>query len=133
MDVVAAIAALVGSFFLLDVGADSFTDTDAIGDVARRLNASEGIVGLLTAGGEWEELVVVVLALAGGHQALAVGNIIGSCIANLTGSMPLGLVGPRPLVLEAPSSSSPPPRTWLRMREPGFPLTTPGRSRAWPV
>lgn len=96
MDVALAVAALVGGFILLEFGADHFTD--AIGAVARRLRASEGTIGLLTAGGEWEELVVVVLALAGGHQALAAGNIVGSCIANLTGSMPLGFLGSRPLV-----------------------------------
>jgi Ca2+/Na+ antiporter len=98
MDIVLAVAALVAGFILVEVGADHFTES--IGALARRLNASEGTVGLLTAGGEWEELVVVVLALAGGHQALAAGNIIGSCVANLSGSMPLGFLGPRPLVLD---------------------------------
>lgn len=98
MDLIAALAALVAGLVLLEVGADRFTD--AIGGVARRLDASEGVVGLLTAGGEWEELLVVVLALVGGHPALAVGNVIGSCIANLTGSMPLGFLGSRPLLLD---------------------------------
>jgi cation:H+ antiporter len=45
-------------------------------------------------------LVVVALALVGGHPALAVGNVIGSCLANLSGSLPLGLLGKRPLVLD---------------------------------
>ena len=98
MDIVLAVAALVGGLVLLEWGAERFTR--AIGALARRLRASEGVVGLLTAGGEWEELVVVVLALAGGHPALAVGNVIGSCLANLIGSMPLGLLGKRPLVLD---------------------------------
>ena len=98
MDIVLAVAALVGGLVLLEWGAERFTR--AIGALARRLRASEGVVGLLTAGGEWEELVVVVLALAGGHPALAVGNVIGSCLANLLGSMPLGLLGKRPLVLD---------------------------------
>lgn len=98
MDIVLAIVAVVAGLILLEAGADRFTD--AVGVLARRLRASEGVVGLLTAGGEWEELVVVGLALAGGHPGLAVGNIIGSCIANLTGSMPLGLLGRRPLVLD---------------------------------
>ena len=98
MDILLAVAALVGGLVLLEWGAERFTR--AIGALARRLRASEGVVGLLTAGGEWEELVVVVLALAGGHPALAVGNVIGSCLANLIGSMPLGLLGKRPLVLD---------------------------------
>ena len=98
MGIALAIVALVAGLILLEAGADRFTD--AVGALALRLRASEGVVGLLTAGGEWEELVVVVLALAGGHPGLAVGNIIGSCIANLTGSMPLGLLGKRPIVLD---------------------------------
>jgi len=98
MDIVLAIAALVVGLIVLEWGAERFTG--AIGAIARRLRASEGVVGLLTAGGEWEELVVVALALAGGHPALAVGNVVGSCLANLIGSMPLGLLGTRPLVLD---------------------------------
>ncbi len=98
MDILLAVAALVGGLIVLEWGAERFTG--AIGALARRLRASEGVVGLLTAGGEWEELVVVALALAGGHPALAVGNVVGSCLANLIGSMPLGLLGTRPLVLD---------------------------------
>ena len=98
MDSVLAVAALVVGLIVLEWGAERFTG--AIGALARRLRASEGVVGLLTAGGEWEELVVVALALAGGHPALAVGNVVGSCLANLIGSMPLGLLGTRPLVLD---------------------------------
>ncbi len=98
MDSVLAVAALVVGLIVLEWGAERFTG--AIGALARRLRASEGVIGLLTAGGEWEELVVVALALAGGHPALAVGNVVGSCLANLIGSMPLGLLGRRPLVLD---------------------------------
>ncbi len=98
MDILLAVAALVGGLIVLEWGAERFTG--AIGAIARNLRASEGVVGLLTAGGEWEELVVVALALAGGHPALAVGNVVGSCLANLIGSMPLGLLGKRPLVLD---------------------------------
>jgi len=98
MDIVLAVAALVVGLIVLEWGAERFTG--AIGAIARNLRASEGVVGLLTAGGEWEELVVVALALAGGHPALAVGNVVGSCLANLIGSMPLGLLGRRPLVLD---------------------------------
>jgi len=91
MDILLAVAALVGGLIVLEWGAERFTG--AIGAIARHLRASEGVVGLLTAGGEWEELVVV-------HPALAVGNVVGSCLANLIGSMPLGLLGKRPLVLD---------------------------------
>ncbi len=98
MDVALSVAALVVGLVLLEAGAERFTG--AIGAIARRLRASEGVVGLLTAGGEWEELVVVALALGGGHPALAVGNVIGSCLANLLGSLPLGLLGKRPLALD---------------------------------
>src|ERR671937_2007019 len=98
MGVVLSVMALVVGLVLLEWGAERFTR--AIAALARRLRASEGVVGLLTAGGEWEELLVVVLALAGVHPALAVGNVIGSCLANLIGSLPLGLLGKRPLVLD---------------------------------
>jgi K+-dependent Na+/Ca+ exchanger-like protein len=91
-----AFVAMLAGLFLLEAGADRLTD--AIVALARRLHASEHVVGLLTAGGEWEELIVVVLAIAAGHPALAVGNVIGSCLANLIGSMPLGFLGARPLV-----------------------------------
>lgn len=96
VEIAVAIAALLVGLALLEIGADHFTD--AIGNLARRLRASETMVGLLTAGGEWEELVVVLLAIVGGHPGLAVGNVIGSCLANLIGSLPLGFLGPRPLV-----------------------------------
>jgi K+-dependent Na+/Ca+ exchanger-like protein len=96
MSPIAAILALLIGLVLLEAGADRFTD--AIASLARRLRASENVVGLLTAGGEWEELLVVILAIAAGHPGLAVGNVIGSCLANLIGSMPLGFFGPRPLV-----------------------------------
>jgi len=98
VDIILSVAALVAGLALLEWGAGRLTG--AIGALARRLRAAEGVVGLLTAGGEWEELVVVLLALAGGHPALAVGNVIGSCLANLIGSMPLGLLGRRPLALD---------------------------------
>ena len=91
-----AMAAMLGGLFLLEAGADRLTD--AIAALARLFRAPEFVIGLLTAGGEWEELIVVVLAIFSGHPALAVGNVIGSCLANLIGSMPLGFLGSRPLV-----------------------------------
>jgi cation:H+ antiporter len=85
---------LVG-LVVLEAGAEHFTG--AIAALARRLRASEGAVGLLTAGGEWEELVVVVLAVVSGHAGIAVGNVVGACLANLIGSMPLGMLARKPL------------------------------------
>jgi Ca2+/Na+ antiporter len=91
-----AAAAILAGLFLLELGADRLTDT--IGVIARRLRASDHVVGLLTAGGEWEELIVVILAILAGHPGLAAGTIVGSCLANLIGSMPLGFLGERSLV-----------------------------------
>ncbi len=53
-DVVAFnIAAFIASLFLLEFGADKFIDHTAI--VARRTGISQTVIGLITAGGEWEE------------------------------------------------------------------------------
>ena len=84
------IAVFLAGLFLLEKGADLFTDK--IGELAERTRASETVVGLLTAGIEWEELVVVVIAAATGNIGIAVGNVIGSNIANITGSFSLGLL-----------------------------------------
>lgn len=96
MDIVLAVAAILAGLVALEIGAERFTG--AIGALARRFRASEGTVGLLTAGGEWEELLVVVLAVVSGHAGLAVGNVVGACLANLIGSMPLGMLARKPLV-----------------------------------
>ena len=39
---------------------------------------------------------MVILAIVAGHPGLAVGTIVGSCLANLIGSMPLGFLGSQP-------------------------------------
>lgn len=92
-----ALALLVG-IVLLERGADWFVDAAAA--LATRLHAPQTFVGLLTAGGEWEELVVVLTAVFGGHGGIALGDIVGSTIANILGSFPLGLFGRKPLVVE---------------------------------
>ncbi|KAL7746678.1 hypothetical protein RI367_007957 [Sorochytrium milnesiophthora] len=79
---------------LLEKGADRFLDSTAT--VARRLHIPQILVALLTAGAEWEELAVVVVALAQGHPYLALGNVLGSCVANVLGSFSLGLLFPPP-------------------------------------
>ncbi len=84
----AYIAAFLVGLLLLERGADLFTGS--VGRLAKRTGASETVVGLLTAGMEWEELIVVSLAAATGHLGIAVGNLIGSNIANIAGSFALG-------------------------------------------
>ena len=83
---------------LLERGADWFTDAAAA--LATRLHAPQTVVGLLTAGGEWEELVVVLAAVLGGHGDIALGDVLGSTIANVLGSFPLGLLARKPLLIE---------------------------------
>ncbi|KAM5353428.1 hypothetical protein ACJ41O_000078 [Fusarium nematophilum] len=90
-DVVAFnIASFLSALFLLEFGADKFIDHTAI--VARHTGLSETVVGLLTAGGEWEELAVVVASLARGRSSLAMGNVIGAAISNVLGAFSLGLL-----------------------------------------
>lgn len=48
------IAVFIITLVVLEFGADKFIDHTAI--VARRTGISETLVGLLTAGGEWEEV-----------------------------------------------------------------------------
>ncbi|KAK3293338.1 uncharacterized protein B0H64DRAFT_419108 [Chaetomium fimeti] len=84
------ISAFVAGLFLLQYGADKFIDHTAI--VAERLNVSPTLIGLLTCGAEWEELVVVAVALSQKDSNLALGNIIGSSIANVLSSFSLGLL-----------------------------------------
>ncbi|KAF5687828.1 sodium calcium transporter [Fusarium denticulatum] len=83
-------AVFISTLFLLEFGADKFVDHTAI--VARRTGIPDTLIALLTAGAEWEELVVVVASLAQGRPALAVGNIIGSAISNILGAFSLGLL-----------------------------------------
>jgi Ca2+/Na+ antiporter len=46
--------AFIASLFLLEFGADKFIDHTAA--AARRLNISQTLIALLTAGAEWEEV-----------------------------------------------------------------------------
>ncbi|XP_014553585.1 hypothetical protein COCVIDRAFT_107319 [Bipolaris victoriae FI3] len=84
------IAAFIATLFLLEFGADKFIDHTAV--VARRTGISETVVGLLTAGGEWEELAVVIASLARNRGSLAIGNIVGSAVSNILGAFSLGLL-----------------------------------------
>lgn len=85
-----ALASFVCGLFLLERGADNFVDSTAV--VAKRLGVSPTLIGLLTCGAEWEELVVIVVALGQGQQSMALGNLMGSSIANVLGSFSLGLL-----------------------------------------
>jgi Ca2+/Na+ antiporter len=84
------IASFIAGLFLLEYGADKFIDHTAI--VAKRLNVSPTLVGLLTCGAEWEELVVIAVALGQKNQSMALGNLMGSSIANILASFSLGLL-----------------------------------------
>jgi Ca2+/Na+ antiporter len=84
------VASFVCALFVLEFGADKFIDHTAI--VADRTGIPESIIGLLTAGAEWEELAVVVVCILRNRSSLAVGNIIGSGISNILGAFSLGLV-----------------------------------------
>jgi Ca2+/Na+ antiporter len=83
-------ASFVCALFVLEFGADKFIDHTAI--VAERTGIPESIIGLLTAGAEWEELAVVVICVLRSRSSLAVGNIIGSGISNILGAFSLGLI-----------------------------------------
>ncbi|KAH8921890.1 hypothetical protein BT69DRAFT_1351296 [Atractiella rhizophila] len=83
-------ATFLAALFLLEFGADKFIHHTAV--FARRTGLPETVVGLLTAGGEWEELAVVVASLAHGRSSLAMGNVIGAAISNILGAFSLGLL-----------------------------------------
>jgi Ca2+/Na+ antiporter len=85
-----SIAAFICALFVLEFGADKFIDHTAV--LAKRTGISEGLIALLTAGAEWEELAVVVFAIARGRNSLALGNVVGSAISNILGAFSLGLL-----------------------------------------
>lgn len=89
-DILFNVAAFVAGLSLLERGAKLFISSATT--LAKRLRLPEVLVAILIAGAEWEELAVVLLSLAQKRPALAVGNIIGSCIANVLGAFALGLV-----------------------------------------
>ena len=52
--VVYNIATFIAALFLLEFGADQFVDHTAV--VVRRTGIPETVIGLVTAGAEWEEV-----------------------------------------------------------------------------
>lgn len=85
-----SIAAFICALFLLEKGADEFLDNTAI--LAKRTGIPEGLIALLTAGAEWEELAVVLFSMIRGRESLALGNVVGSAISNILGAFSLGLL-----------------------------------------
>jgi Ca2+/Na+ antiporter len=88
--IIYSIAASICALFVLEFGTDKFLDHTAI--LAKRTGVSEGLIALLTAGAEWEELAVVVISIARGRESLALGNVVGSAISNILGAFSLGLI-----------------------------------------
>ncbi|KAI8903648.1 Sodium/calcium exchanger protein-domain-containing protein [Powellomyces hirtus] len=88
------VALFLLALFLLEESAERFVESTAV--LSHRLHVPPIAIALLTAGAEWEELAVVVVALAQGHSGLGLGNVLGSCTANILGSFSLGLLFPGP-------------------------------------
>ncbi|TIA40674.1 hypothetical protein D6C78_02379 [Aureobasidium pullulans] len=84
------VASFICALFALEFGADKFVDHTAV--VADRTGIPEAVIGLLTAGAEWEELAVVIACMLQNRPSLAIGNIVGSCISNILGAFSLGLI-----------------------------------------
>jgi len=75
--------AIVAGFLMLAWGADRFVDGAA--SIARVLGVSPMIIGLtiVSLGTSAPEIVVAIMASAGGAPGLAIGNALGSNIANI--------------------------------------------------
>ncbi|THX06467.1 hypothetical protein D6D13_06493 [Aureobasidium pullulans] len=84
------VASFICALFVLEFGADKFVDHTAV--VADRTGIPEAVIGLLTAGAEWEELAVVIACMLQNRPSLAIGNIVGSGISNILGAFSLGLI-----------------------------------------
>ncbi|KAJ9614239.1 hypothetical protein H2200_002375 [Cladophialophora chaetospira] len=78
------------SIYTLSTSTDAFISSTSA--LAHRLKISETLIALLTAGAEWEELAVVISALAQHRPHLALGNVLGSCVANILGAFSLGVL-----------------------------------------
>ena len=71
------IAAFIATLFLLEFGADKFIDHTAV--VARRTRIPETIIGLLTAGGEWEEVWSQLSVVFSAASVLTISDGIARC------------------------------------------------------
>lgn len=90
VEIILFIVVFIVSLAMLAWGADCFVDNTAT--IARRTGISPLLIGLLTAGAEWEELFIVISAITQHNPNLAIGNIIGSCISNILGAFSIGLI-----------------------------------------
>ncbi|SAM81668.1 uncharacterized protein UBRO_03237 [Ustilago bromivora] len=80
----------VAGLLILERAADGFIRQ--IAQLAGLLGISPTLIALLTAGAEWEELVVVVASIAHGASDLAIANVVGSAISNVLGAFSLGIL-----------------------------------------
>ena len=78
-----AVIRLVGGLACLVFGSNAFVDSAT--DVAVSLGVSEAVIGLtIVAGGtSLPELATSVVAARKGQSAIAMGNVIGSCVYNI--------------------------------------------------
>ncbi|CBQ72442.1 conserved hypothetical protein [Sporisorium reilianum SRZ2] len=80
----------VAGLLLLEKAADGFIRQ--VSQLSTLLGISPTLIALLTAGAEWEELVVVVASIAHGASDLAIANVVGSAISNVLGAFSLGIL-----------------------------------------
>ncbi|CDU25772.1 uncharacterized protein SPSC_05943 [Sporisorium scitamineum] len=80
----------VAALLLLGKAADGFIRH--VSQLSTLLGISPTLIALLTAGAEWEELVVVVASIAHGASNLAIANVVGSAISNILGAFSLGIL-----------------------------------------
>lgn len=83
MSLIASIIWLIVSLALILIGANALTDGSSA--IAKRMGVSDLIIGLTVVafGTSTPELVISIVAAAGGNPSIAVGNIVGSNILNI--------------------------------------------------
>lgn len=80
----------VAGLVLLEKAADGFVRH--VSQLSAQLGIGPALIAVLTAGAEWEELVVVIASIGHGAYNLAIANIIGSAISNILGAFSLGIL-----------------------------------------
>ncbi len=99
---------LVLGIVLLPLGGEALVQGAV--DIAKRLNVSEAVIGLtiLAVGTSLPELAASVLAARKGETALAMGNVLGSCLFNIllilgvTGVIAESVVDPKLVSFDVP-------------------------------
>ncbi|HWT16032.1 MAG TPA: sodium:calcium antiporter [Patescibacteria group bacterium] len=74
---------LLGGLLLVMLGADAFLKGASGFAQGRGVGGSSAGLAIVAVGASVSELAIAVVAIVRGHDALAVGTVIGSCIANL--------------------------------------------------